>query len=394
MIVKPFAIILTGLMFLSAGCQSISIVPETGTCTASTPVNPAFSRSDALTRAMEDLVQQAGVPGCALAVYSETEGWWEYAAGFARIEDQTTMQPCHQHFLQSISKTYMAVGILRLYEQGKLSLDAPFSQYLPERYHKYLPDTEKITVRMLLNHTSGLPEYNFAAAYVTQLLQHPDRVFSPEEYLGFIKGKALDFEPGSKYAYRNTNYLLLALIADALTGDHVRYLREHIFMPLGLTHTFYRETPDYLNTPDLVNSYWDRYGDGQVENVTAMQRTNVSTLIGDDGIITSPAEAVLFLKGLIGGQLLADSTLSLMKTWVHDSKGNPAYGLGLDYSTIADQPCWGHSGGGIGAGCELYYFPAQQVYVFFTINLGAVTESPIHQRAGTARKSLYKALLE
>ena len=122
-----------------------------------------------------------------------------------------------------------------------------------------------------------------------------------------------DFEPGSRYSYRNSNYELLSLIADELTGDHARHLTELIFKPLGLNNTYYRHEPGYLTYPQLVNSYWDRHSDGILENVSQMQRTNVSSMIGDDGIVSTPEDAVLFLKGLMEGEILSLETVELMK---------------------------------------------------------------------------------
>ncbi len=247
---------------------------------------------------------------------------------------------------------------------------------------------------MLLNHTSGIPEYNFAPAYVSYLLQHPDPVYEPEDYLKYIEGKPQDFAPGSRFSYRNTNYLLLALMTDAITGDHARFISGTILKPLSLMNTFYRAEPSYLTYPTLVNAYWDRHSDGIVENVSLLQRTNVSCLVGDDGIVTTATDAVKFLKGLMEERILSSSTLTLMKTWVTDKKGNPTYGLGLDHSIFSGHEAFGHSGGGIGAGCQLYYFPEKKVYMFISINFGTVTESPISRIAEKALDKIYKSLLD
>jgi D-alanyl-D-alanine carboxypeptidase len=103
-----------------------------------------------------------------MAVYEDGE-WWSAAAGYSKIESGTPMEVCQLQYMQSISKTHMAVAILRLYEQQEIDLHASIEQYLPARYHRYLPDVKNITVYMLLNHTSGLPEYNFQPAYVSKL---------------------------------------------------------------------------------------------------------------------------------------------------------------------------------------------------------------------------------
>lgn len=386
---RPFLFVFVVLL---SGCSKYMQDLEMRDCSADGPVTGTYAQEAEIQQALDSLVS-AGIPGCALAIYSP-QGWWTGAAGFAKIEDRTPMQPCYLQYLQSVSKTYMAVAILKLYEQGKINLDAPMTAYLPERYSQYISDASKITVRMLLNHTSGIPEYNFDPDYVAYLLQHPDHNFSPEDYLKYISGKPLDFDPGSRYSYRNTNYVLLTMIADAISGDHARLISEVVFEPLGLTHTFYRHEPGYLGYPELVNSYWDRHSDGYVENVSQMQRNNVATLVGDDGIVTTPVEAVLFLRGLLEGQLLEPATMEQMKTWVTDSKGNPRYGLGLGHGNIAGHTAIGHSGGGIGAGCELRYFPDKDVYVFVAINLGTVTDSPLHQRAERAKDLLFEVLLK
>ncbi len=384
-------IVFASVILLHSRCanymQDLNITP----CTSSQEINPDYSKAKQIQPVIDQLVTE-GIPGCALAIYSE-EGWWTSAAGVAKIENNTRMQSCNLQYLQSVAKTYMAVGILKLYEQGKIDLQAPMTNYLPEKYSRYITEGNRVTMQMLLNHTSGIPEYNFQPDYVAKLLQHPDYQFVPEDYLKYIEGKPLDFEPGSKYSYRNTNYVLLALIADTITGDHAAFLSESIFKPLRLSNTYYRHEPDYLNYPQLVNSYWDRYSNSIVENVSQMQRNNVASLIGDDGIVATPVDAVKFLRGLMEGQLLLPATLDLMKTWVNDSKGNPAYGLGLDYTLFQGEVAYGHSGGGIGAGCNLYYFPKQNIYVFIAINLGTVTDSPIHNVAEKSVDKFYKVLL-
>lgn len=385
-------IVFAAVILILSSCASYMQDLNVTTCVSSQEINPNYSKAKEIRPVIDQLVTE-GIPGCALAIYSN-EGWWTSAAGVAKIENNTPMEACHLQYLQSVSKTYMAVGILKLYEQGKIDLQAPMTNYLPEKYARYITGGDRVTMQMLLNHTSGIPEYNFQPDYVAKFLQHTDYKFEPEEYLKYVEDKPLDFEPGSKYSYRNTNYVLLALIADALTGDHTAFLSETIFKPLGLNNTFYRHEAGYLNYPLLVNSYWDRYSSSIVENVSQMQRNNVASLIGDDGIVATPVDAVKFLRGLMEGQLLLPSTLDLMKTWAKDSKGNPAYGLGLDYTLFQGEVAYGHSGGGIGAGCNLYFFPKQNIYVFIAINLGTVTDSPIHKAAEHSIDKFYGVLLK
>src|SRR6476661_9183667 len=109
--------------------------------------NSKYSKAAELGKALDELVQK-GVPGVVFAVQSD-EGFWARAKGYARIEDKTPMQLCHLQYLQSISKTYMAVAILKLHEEGKIDLDEPITRHLPQQYHHYISSAEKVTVRML-----------------------------------------------------------------------------------------------------------------------------------------------------------------------------------------------------------------------------------------------------
>src|ERR1700740_3690330 len=127
-------------------------------CNIELSINDHYPKADSLNAIMKRYAN-AGLPGVAIAVYSEKDGWWAGAQGYARIETKTPMQNCNLQYLQSVSKTYMAVTILQLHEQGKMELDAPIIKYLPTKYADYVKHAQTITVRMLLNHSSGIPDY-------------------------------------------------------------------------------------------------------------------------------------------------------------------------------------------------------------------------------------------
>ena len=368
--------------------QSLPIVP----CSGPIEIKSSPEAFKGLKEKMEELVNLE-VPGFVIGIES-SKGSYYGASGYAQIEEKVPMGLCHLQFLQSISKTYLAVTVLQLYESGKIDLDQSIRNYLPKELGDMVVDSDKMTVRMLLNHTSGIPEYNYLPSYVSILLQDPTHPFQPIDYIKLIAGKSPDFEPGTKYSYRNSGFVLLALMMDHMTGDHAKYMQEHIFDPLSLTQTYYRNDPDYLNYPELVNGYWDRFGNSIIENSSKLQVENVSKLVGDDGIVTTPKDALTFIQELFGGKLIQAETLKEMEEWVSDSKGNPAYGLGLDYTILAGNKAYGHSGGGLGAGSQLYYFPDHDVFFFMAINLATVTDSPIHMKAEKVLNEIYELMVK
>lgn len=381
------------LLAFMVACEPVDQNVATNSCQESTPLTTTYSKAT-LVQQLIDKYTKAGLPGIALAVYTPREGYWATASGYANIETKTPMQLCHLQYGQSVAKTYMATALLTLVEAGKVDLNTSIGHYLPTRISAMITDADKITVRMLLNHTSGIPGYSLDTEYVSFLLQHPLRPFTGEEYLTYISREPLLFKPGSYFQYSDTNYLLLALIADQITGDHSRLIRESTLMPLGLTQSFYKDTPTYLNQPNGVNCYLDRFGDGKLENVTRMQQVNVSSLVGDDGLIASPTDYVKFLRGLFEGKLLSPQSMAQMTSWVNNRQGEPAYGMGLYVVKYNGYTGYGHGGAGIGAGCGLYYFPEKQLYVFFGTNMGTLTDGPYVRLTGKIKGELLDLLLK
>ena len=337
-------------------------------------------KQEAIKQLFEKYIEM-GIPGLALTVYSPSTGSWSYAHGFSNKEDKEPLTTDHLHYLQSVSKTYMAVIVLKLYEKGKIDLDDPIKKYLNLPWLENIKGAENITVRMLLNHTSGLPEYSTDPLLVSQIIQDPLTVLSVEQMLSFLDGKPLLFSPGSQYQYRNTNYALLSLIADKITGDHKEFMKATIFEPLGIKATKYLTSENHMLDLNLTDSYWDVLLEGIPVNISKLQRANVASMRGDDGLITTTNEAVIFLKGLVEGKLLKPKTLKLMQEWVKDEDGAPRYGLGVAYYDLDITYAIGHSGGGVGSGCILLYLPELNAIVFVATNFNTMMESPIRKKA-------------
>lgn len=333
-----------------------------------------------------------GIPGLALTVYNPDTGFWSYAEGYSNVENKEPLTSEHLFYLQSASKTYMAVEILQLYEKKKLDLEDSITKYLDYDWLTDKEGIEKVTIKMLLNHTSGIPEYNTDPILVSKILHNPLKVFSVVELISHIRGKDMDFTPGSKYAYRNTNYELLSLIADKITGDHVDYMEKNIFKKLGLKSTYYLSHENINDNLNIADAYWDVLLVGIPTNVSKIQRANVSSMKGDDGMVTSTKDAVLFLKGLVSGKLLKSKTLEMMQEFVLNDEGEKRYGLGIQYYDLDVTYALGHSGGGIGAGCVLLYLPELDSIVFMSTNFNTMMDSPIRREAKNLQQDVLMAL--
>ncbi len=358
----------------------------------SVTLNPTYSKAKSLDSILQSFAP-SHLPGASIAVYSETEGWWATTAGYANVEQKELMRNDHLQYLQSVSKMYMAIAILKLKEQGKIDIEQPIVKYLPKKYTKYLPKANEITVRMLLNHTSGIPEYNEQPEFLSKVILHPLRYFSLEDCLKAIQHKELLSKPGSKYRYINTNYILLALIADAITGDHAAYIRKYIFEPLNLNDTYYENSHNFLKGLLLPASYWDVFNSNIPVDVSPLQQMTVASTKGDDGIVCTTVDAVKFLKGLMEGKLLHPDSMAEMMHFVKDEAGNDRYGMGMIPFNFEGVVAYGHGGGGIGAGCALIYIPTNKTYVFFSTNAGVFSNGILPEQADKMKTALLKTLL-
>jgi D-alanyl-D-alanine carboxypeptidase len=386
-------IVLTGVFTISLFLLRAQTTSNETGCNHDLVINNNFSKATVLDSILRHYTTNL-LPGATLAVYTEKEGWWIDAQGYADVYKKIPMQNCHLQYLQSVSKTFMAIEILQLKEQGKINLDDSITKYLPAKYSRYIKNAGKITVRMLLNHTSGVPEYNSNPNFLSRVVQHPLEDFTPEEMLQSFEGEDLRFPPGSKYQYTNTNYMLLSLIGDALTGDHAAYIREHIFKPLDLHDSYYAKDFNYLHGLNLPASYWDLENNGSLVDITGLQKMTVEASKGDDGIVCTAADAVKFMKGVMEGKLLSPGSMKEMQDFVKDEKGNKRYGMGLAYFDMGGIEAYGHGGGGIGAGCALAYIPSYKTYIFIATNAGVLIDGKLSEKANEMKDAVLLALLQ
>jgi D-alanyl-D-alanine carboxypeptidase len=174
----------------------------------------------------EDALAKTGVPSASLAVVKDAQIVYLRAYGNARLEPQTAAKPEMRYSIGSISKQFTATAVLLLEEQGKLSLDDRVGKFLPD-----LTRANEVTIRELLSHTSGYEDY-WPQDYVMPMMLEP---VTAQRILGTWAQKPLDFDPGTKWQYSNTNYVIAGLIVEKVSGmPLLGFLQENVFTPVGM----------------------------------------------------------------------------------------------------------------------------------------------------------------
>jgi D-alanyl-D-alanine carboxypeptidase len=253
----------------------------------------------------------------------------------------------------SITKTFTAALILKLCEEGQLQLDDLLVRWFPRIAH-----ADRISLRQLLNHTAGVPDYGGLREYHAGVKSSPSTPWSFQRFAMETFDKGLWFEPGHGWAYSNPGYMLLKRIAEEVTGTSYRALiSERIARPLGLERTFVAESID-----DLASLAPGTSSALSLDGAPREVRAHYHPGWVSHGVVASTAsELVCFLDGLFRGELLSRHSLAQMTEWVvvptdpeasskhklPSRRGKPSYGLGL----MGDpESPWGlvagHSGGG------------------------------------------------
>lgn len=242
----------------------------------------------------------------------------------------------HRFRIGSITKTFVAVLLVQLAADGLVGLDDPLADYL-----SWAPHAESVTLRQLLQHTSGLADFGGLAAYRQQLLLDPGRSWVPRETVELIDGLPLDFRPGNRWAYSNTNYTLAGLVAEEVAHEPLaQLLRERISQPLGLGATFLEELEDA--PPIETTGHYDLDGDGRADSVGFVPYTALVTSGAAAGGLSAPASDVLeFVDALFDGRLLDDDQLA---TLVEPSTASSTYGLGISTFMRDGRLLYGHAG--------------------------------------------------
>ena len=304
---------------------------------------------DATKRAVRAAVAD-GVPGVTVTV-RRGHGTWAATAGVGNLETGKPRSARDHYRIASITKTFVATVVLQLEAEGRLSLDDTVDTWLPGLVRGNDHDGRHITIRQLLNHTSGIFDYledpGFQQTYMTAdgFMKHRFDEAAPEELLAIAMKNRPYFEPGASFAYSNTNYLLAARVIEKATGnDYGDEIDRRIIAPLHLTSTSVPTSRVTLPRPgSRAYSKLARTDTGPTYDVTEL---NPRLAYGSGQMVSSSADLTRFYSALLGGRLLPPEQLKKMKTTVGSSRETSRYGLGLvDRKLTCGVHVWGHDGG-------------------------------------------------
>jgi D-alanyl-D-alanine carboxypeptidase len=355
------------LLGILAAALWVTSLPAQAVSTASTSKPPSYvARLRPLLLAK---MQQVRIPGAIIYVDDPGQGSWATGLGLDNLATREPMQVNNYMRIGSFTKTFTATVILQLVDQGKLRLDDPVSTYQPQ-----VPNGSHITIRQLLNMTSGLFDYYDDKGFVQAHLTDPYKAWQPSELLAVAFKHPPYFAPGKGWHYDNTNYILLGLIMEQLTHlSAEQAFQRYLFGPLGLHQTSLPPLSSSAIPDPHAQGYsygTDFTGQGPTLNVTDW---NPSVAWTAGSAISTLHDLKIWAKALATGQLLSAATqqerLSFVNlgTWL----GKPyRYGLGVvDYGGFL-----GHNGQIAGYQSWMGYQPEMRATIMVLTNLDTAAD--------------------
>jgi len=294
-------------------------------------------------------------PAVSVAVLRGTDTLVMKGYGDASIAAHRAATASTVYRIGSITKQFTSAAIMRLIERGKLSLDDPMSKYLPDvPLHGHT-----VTIRQLLNHTSGIHSYTSEPAWQATWAED----LSPRQIVAFVDKDTFDFAPGTAWRYNNTGYVLLGMIIEKVTGEpYAKYLQHDLFTPLGLRQTSY--CPSRPTDPSFADGYSS--AGGTVKPAAFLSMTHP---FAAGALCSTVRDLVLWQRALAGGRVVNAKSYALMTTadTLNDGK-RLNYGFGLVPGMLGTHRSIGHGGGVNGFTTSSIYFPDDSVNVIVFSN--------------------------
>jgi len=342
-----------------------------------------------------------GIPGLAGAVATSEGVVWSGIAGLADLQTGTPVRPDMLFGIGSITKTFVAVVILQLAEEGLLDLDATAADLLGSSVDG-IPNADVATIAQLLNHTGGVPSWEDDPVWISEgrgATLDASRIWGKTETLTYIEGHEPLAAPGAAYSYANTNYTLLGMIIEEVTGeDAVDEIHRRILEPLGLAdihlegfepvppeqlpHRYHWATPTFRENAG-VNAAFSEVRPDLID----ASNSNLSVEWTAGGMVASARDLALYVVALRDGLLLEQESMDFLLDWFPVGEGVQVGHNVFRYEYPDGLALIGHSGSVLGFTGSMYWIEGSDVVVAVVTNVGTMHSGRVPASAGSVARA-------
>lgn len=301
---------------------------------------------------IEEFINTSQIPGSAVAIYINNQTFLELGIGYQDLNDQISLPTDAAFYIYSITKILLATISLHLVNQGLLNFDTSLQKY------ELILDAS-ITLKQLLSHTSGLPDYGEMSAYFAAVKANSASPWSTQDFFQIIQKQGLQFIPGQGWKYSNLGYLVVKCILEKVTGLSIQELMKRvIFEPLNLQKTFLPLTLE--DVQELTPGFSNFFSGNQLQNITHIYHPG---WVSHSVVVSTALELAKIIDALFTGKIIPLTLVKQMSFPVHIFGEYPPLklaGYGLGVAVDVESPyggMWGHTGEGPGYSTAAFHFP-------------------------------------
>lgn len=323
---------------------------------------PSAPRFDArvekeLEATLEGLMSRDEIPGAIVGIWVPGRGTWVVARGVSNLENNTPMKVNDRVRIASITKTFVATVVLQLVDEGRLSLDDTIDRFVTR-----VPNGDAITIRQLLNHTSGLYDFIFDPVFQAACAADPLEKWTPRQLLSSSVLHDPYFAPGAGFRYSNTNYVLLGMVVEKLTGRGIgTEISRRVLEPLSLDNTTFETDPEI--TEPASRGYTEEYG-----RPVDITRRDPSMGWASSGMSSNLEDLRVWSLAFANGGLISEESEIEQADLVNDPNSEVKYGAGLmEWGGFV-----GHEGNAFGFSTAMFHLPSKNATIVVIFNRSGV----------------------
>lgn len=318
---------------------------------------------------LEEIYEASNVPGVSFSAALPGGREITLTAGYADLEKKVEMEFDHKMLGGSTGKVFYSVVVMQLVEEGRLTLDEPVKRYLGgNTWFKRLPNADKLTLRNLMRHESGIPRYVFKEAFQKDVVADVNRVWKPEELLAYVLDDKPLFNVGAQFAYSDTNYIIVAMAVEAVTGNNLYdEVQTRVLDRAGLQNVVRQTGRSYEKLAQGYNGE-DPFFPGKALNSAGQSRYNWQFEWAGGGLVITTRDLAVLAKKIYEGEMFDKALLKEYFDGREATGMGGNWGLGVHIRNSPNGRIMGHSGFMPGYITNMMYFEDFGFSICYQIN--------------------------
>ena len=350
----------------------------------------------AVNEKLDEVWKESNVPGLSLSVVFPNGQAKTFTRGFSNIEEDIMMSPETKMLGGSTGKVFYSVVALQLIEEEKLKLDTPiFNTMSDYSWFNLLPNAKQLTVRSLMRHETGIPRYVFKEQFQADVLKDVDKVWKPEELLSYIFDDEPLFEVGKDFAYSDTNYIILCMLIEKVTGNSIYdEVQRRVLDKAGLKNVVAQTSRIYKNIAQGYNADNDPFFPGLQFDKSGKSNYNLQFEWAGGGLVITSHDLAVLGKKIYEGEMFDSSLLEEYFKGIDAGKLGGKWGLGVHIRETPNGLVYGHSGFMPGYITNMVYFKNHKFSLCYQINTTDRSKMAIMRQLHSISNVIIKVLEE